>query len=233
MKCNLRRRGLTAGLLCVSLTLSLALAACGNGDSPATGSPAPSPSAQASSGVSQGISPSQAAQPVLQPGTWLSDGGQYYFFDADGASGRVSSLEDGTGTGFTYRADGGQAVFSLGGADGERSCDITVQGDSATLQWEDGSTEQLTFVSSQGSDQFQFYSNQALCQMALEHYKQGKDAQDTDGLMAAAQTNPDGTVTIQVYQNLGDHNSTAAWYTVDRLTAQGTDGTGASVDLNA
>ena len=41
-----------------------------------------------------------------------------------------------------------------------------------------------------------------------------------------------GLTTIQVYENLGDHNSTAAWYTVDRITAQGTDGNGQAVDLD-
>ena len=69
-----------------------------------------------------------------------------------------------------------------------------------------------------------------MCDLALTYYKERNSAQDTQGLTAAAQTNEDGTVTIQVYENLGDHNSTAAWYTVDRVTAQGTDGNGQAVD---
>ena len=44
-------------------------------------------------------------------------------------------------------------------------------------------------------------------------------------------TDNDGSVTIQVYENLGDHNSTAAWYTVDRTTAAGTDADGHKVEL--
>ena len=51
-------------------------------------------------------------------------------------------------------------------------------------------------------------------------------------MTSAAQTNEDGSVAIQVYENLGDHNSTAAWYTVDRITAAGTDGSGNEVDLD-
>ena len=90
----------------------------------------------------------------------------------------------------------------------------------------------LTYVSDQSSDQFRFYSNQELCDLALTYYNERNIAQDTQGLTAAAQTNEDGTVTIQVYENLGDHNSTAAWYTVDRVTAQGTDGNGQAVDLD-
>ena len=50
-------------------------------------------------------------------------------------------------------------------------------------------------------------------------------------MVSAAQTNDDGSVSIQVYENLGDHNSTAAWYTVDRMTATGTDSSGNDVDL--
>ena len=41
--------------------------------------------------------------------------------------------------------------------------------------------------------------------------------------MQAAMTNEDNTVTVQLYDNLGDHNSTAAWYIVDRFTAEATD----------
>lgn len=36
---------------------------------------------------------------------------------------------------------------------------------------------------------------------------------------------------IQIYENLGDHNSTAAWYTVDWITGTGTDEAGAKISL--
>lgn len=78
------------------------------------------------------------------------------------------------------------------------------------------------------------YTEQELCNLALDYYQanSGTSSEQAQELSAAAQTNADGTVTIQVYQNLGDHNSTAAWYTVDPVTAQGTDGNGQSVDLD-
>ena len=78
------------------------------------------------------------------------------------------------------------------------------------------------------------YTEQELCNLALDYYRtnSGASAGETQDLAAAAQANEDGTVTIQVYENLGDHNSTAAWYTVDPVTAQGTDGNGQSVDLD-
>lgn len=168
---------------------------------------------------------------AFTPGTWLSDGGQYYFFDEGGATGRTAGLEDGTGVGFTYSIAGTEAVFSMGAADNTSSCTVSRNGDTVTLDWADGATEHLTYVSEQGSDTFQFYSNQELADLALRFYQENNSAQDNQNLTSAAQTNEDGSVSIQVYENLGDHNSTAAWYTVDRLTAAGTDGSGQEVAL--
>ena len=119
----------------------------------------------------------------------------------------------------------------MGGADNTSTCTVSRDGDTVTLKWADGTTEQLTYISEQGSDTFQFYSNQELADLALNFYKETNDAQDSQNLAAAAQTNDDGSVSIQVYENLGDHNSTAAWYTVDRVSAAGTDGSGHEVDL--
>lgn len=230
MKQSFPRKHLAAGLTTLALTCALALAGCANTPAaPSQGSSAaPSPSAPASAAPS----PSQTASSPFQAGTWLSDRGQYWFFDADGASGRTASLADGAGVGFTYTLDGAQADFSMGGADSTQSCQFTLGADTITFQWSDGETELLRYVSSQGSEEFQFYSNLALEEMALTYFRSGADGQDGEGLTAASQTNEDGTVTIQVYQNLGDHNSTAAWYTVDRVTAQGTDGNGQAVDLD-
>jgi len=43
----------------------------------------------------------------------------------------------------------------------------------------------------------------------------------------------DGTVTFQLYDELDDHISTAAWYVIDRFTAKGKDGnTDEEIDLN-
>ena len=168
---------------------------------------------------------------VFTPGTWLSDGGQYYFFDEGGTTGRTASLDSGTGVGFTYSMVETKAVFSMGAADNASSCTVSRDGDTIALEWADGTTEHLTYVSEQGSDTFQFYSNQELADLALGFYKESNNAQDNQNLTAAAQTNDDGSVSIQVYENLGDHNSTAMWYTVDRITAVGTDGSGNEVNL--
>ena len=246
----MKKPGFT-GLTCLAVSLAMLLAACstaGSDTSTSTQSPsvsdgtaAESPSvsdgaAAESPSVSDGaaaespsVSPNEEV--VFTPGTWLSDRGEYYFFDEGDTTGRTASLDSGTGVGFTYTLSGTEATFSMGGADTSSSCTVSRDGDVITLEWADGTTEQLTYVSDQGSDTFQFYSNQELADLALTYYKEHNGAQDNQNLTSAAQTNEDGSVSIQVYENLGDHNSTAAWYTVDRMTAAGTDDSGNAVDL--
>ena len=219
----------SAGIACLAISLALLLAACGSAGSDASAPAQPPAASDNTPAETPSASPDESA--ALTPGTWLSDGGQYYFFDEGGATGRTASLEDGTGVGFTYSMAGGETAFSMGGADNTSTCTVSRDGDTVTLKWADGTTEQLTYISEQGSDTFQFYSNQELADLALNFYKETNDAQDSQNLAAAAQTNDDGSVSIQVYENLGDHNSTAAWYTVDRVSAAGTDGSGHEVDL--
>ena len=48
---------------------------------------------------------------------------------------------------------------------------------------------------------------------------------------AAFEANDDGTVTVQLYDLVGDHNSTCAWYTLSPETGIGTDALGKRVDL--
>ena len=232
MKSITTYRRLAAGMLALSLVLALALAGCGKKDA-APSAPASSAPETAPSQDPEGQGSQTASDGLIQAGTWLSDAGQYWFFDEDAASGRTRSLENGTGVGFTYTRKDGQAAFAMGSEDAVRDCTLTMGTDTLTMQWADGATETLTFVSDQSSDEFTFYSDRELETLALAYYKAQNPGEDTDGLTAAAQTNEDGTVTIQVYENLGDHNSNAAWYTVDRLTARGTDGNGAEVNLKA
>ncbi len=73
------------------------------------------------------------------------------------------------------------------------------------------------------------YSDQELCNMALDYYefhnayRPGKA--EIDG--------QDGNkVTIHLYDDMGDHTATAAWYEIDRTTGKGTDTIfGNTVDL--
>lgn len=179
--------------------------------------------------------PALSDGPVFQAGTWLLVTGDradtYYFFDADGTSGHTASQVNGMGIGFTYSVEGSQAVFYMGSSDNPASCTLQkTDSGQITVKWEDGREETLIFISEKGSDSFRFYSNDALCDLAINYYFRAGG--ETENITAAAVTNEDGSVTIQVFENLGDHNSTCAWYCVDRCTGKGTDlNTGEEVDF--
>ena len=97
------------------------------------------------------------------------------------------------------------------------------------ILWADDREETMTFVSEKGSDSFQFYSNEQLCQMAIAHYV---NTAGGEAPLAAADTDPE-QVTIQLYQNIKDHNSTFAWYRIDRQTGVGEDvSSGEKIDLS-
>lgn len=178
--------------------------------------------------------PSDSA-PVFQAGTWFvssKDSAAYYFFDADGASGRTASLENGTGVGFTYSVQDNKVTFRMGAEDAVVKGTLTKSDDThASIVWEreTDNEETMRFVSDKGSEDFQFYTNEALCRMAVDYYIKttGEDVPQ-----AVADTDPE-TVSIQLYVNMGDHNSNCAWYQVNRQTAKGTDvNTGAEIDLS-
>lgn len=209
-----------------ALSLSLLLAACGAPAETPVATPVVTPAAESPAATP---APSDESS-LFTPGTWLSDKGQYYFFDEDGTSGRTESLKDGTGVAFEYSVSGGEADFSIGGAGSSSKCTVSRDEDSITLEWADGVKEQLSFVSELGSDEFKFYTNDELASMALSYYK-SNSGEPSDGLLSAAEANADGSVTVQIYRSLGDHNSTAEWYTLDRITASGTDSAGNAVEL--
>ncbi len=177
--------------------------------------------------------PEQTAAPVIQAGTWFVSGkdtAAYYFFDADGTSGRTASLENGTGLGFTYSIQDNEATFHMGASDMSTISTLEKTDDTHfTITWEDGRVENMTYVSEKGSEDFQFYTNEDLCRLAVAYYTK---ATGEDAPQVAADTDPE-TVSIQLYVNTGDHNSNCAWYQVNRQTAKGTDvNTGAEIDLS-
>ena len=118
---------------CLAVSFTLLLAACSS-TGPSASTPTPAQPSATPETVVESPSASSDAQALFTAGTWLSDGGQYYFFDGDGASGRTASLEDGTGVGFAYTVDGTQAVFAMGGADNESPCTVSRDGDAITLE---------------------------------------------------------------------------------------------------
>lgn len=72
------------------------------------------------------------------------------------------------------------------------------------------------------------YTTKELEKMALDYYEKQTGYRPS---YVASDVNQDGTVSIQLYDNMGDHNSTSAWYTVDPKTAVGTDILENRVDL--
>lgn len=91
------------------------------------------------------------------------------------------------------------------------------------------STEQQTTPAISASETASL-SNEELCELALSYYG-SVSGEDPSDLKTAAQTNEDGTVTIQIYSDLSDHVSTADWYTVDRVTTKGTNTMGEAICL--
>ena len=72
------------------------------------------------------------------------------------------------------------------------------------------------------------YSQKELEQMALDYYERKTGYRPGS---VASELQEDGTVVIQLYDNLGTHNSTSDWYTVNSKSAQGTDSLGNKIDL--
>lgn len=231
-----------AKFLVIPLALTfLLLAGCQNNEPSGSGEPvstqqsgSPSPEQSESPAPEQSESPEPSesgAASVFTPGTWLvGDGGQYFYFYEDGKGGATRDWEYGIGTAFEYEYADGRAVFHMAAVDNNTPCTVEItDAEHITLRWDDGSDTPLTY---QCAGELEFYSNYELGEMAVAYYKQASGS-DSENLTAGTQTNEDGTVTVQVYENLGDHNSTAAWYTVDRFTGQGTDvNSGESVDLS-
>lgn len=99
-----------------------------------------------------------------------------------------------------------------------------------SIEWSDGRTELFTPVNA-NAEEFTFYTNQELQYIALAYYgaQTGYYPQHS-----GVQSNDDGTASIQLYDIMEDHNSTSAWYTIDRVTLTGTDDiSGDTVDMTA
>lgn len=197
--------------------------------------------------------PEEPAEPPYEfpSGVWLAknDVGytNYYTFDPGGMT--SCSLDYGMIVSYSYEGSEGGLTFTPvaydnhGGLhhnvpgsypaeylpDPESTISATIEevsDDEIILHWENDLTETLTLVQDNGEepDEFPtFFCNAELASMAIDHYAQTVPYEDLMGMTGSSMTNVDNTVTVQLYENLGDHNSTAAWYIVDRFTATGTD----------
>lgn len=155
----------------------------------------------------------------------------YYEFYPDGKGGCTMSFENGTGVGFEYEQNAdGSTTFHMGAVDCLVNSVCTSNPDGTlSVEWEDGRQETFVPVST-GGDDFSFFTNEELRNVALAYYgaQTGYYPQ-----LAGVQSNDDGTASIQLYDLVEDHNSTSAWYTIDRVTLAGTDDlTGEAVDMS-
>lgn len=227
-------------LIYAALSLCLLLAGCDGAQEQPAPTPVPpsDPAVVEPAPVEEEISvpveepPVEVEEPVeveppyeMSSGVWLAatDVGfsNYYYFDAQAQTGSYVSLEYGLGMPFTYEGAGTELIFHLEGHEEEKPASVEPgNADSFTLVWEDSLPEELCFVSEGTLEDFHFYSNNDLALLALEHYAEDNGQAPSQ---VGSMTNDDNTVTIQLYENLGDHNSTAAWYVVDRFTATGVD----------
>lgn len=73
------------------------------------------------------------------------------------------------------------------------------------------------------------YTNEELEQMAITYYT--LMVEKVDNIKAASSKNEDGTVTIELFVQLEDHNSNLDWYTVDPKTATGKNMQNKKIDL--
>lgn len=164
--------------------------------------------------------PEAEAVTSIKPGTWRGTD-SYFFFYEDGKGGSTLDFEYGMGLGFEYDlTQDGHLIFHMGSVDSDLSTSYVLDGDTLYLtKDDDGSTDTLVYVSE--SPDLKFYTNQELANIAQYYYMANNDGYVPEA--SGIQTNDDGTVTIQLYDQLEDHNSTAAWYTIDRVTLIGTD----------
>lgn len=184
--------------------------------------------AETSSATAEPTAESQSEY-LFKPGVWRGED-SYFFFHEDG-SGQLLTFEYGIGVGFQMEPFTGDSVtFHMGAADNNTVFGVSdVTGESVTLTTDDGTNDTLVYVCEGDSETFSFYSNEEAQTLALSFYQAqtGYTPQ-----YAAVQNNADGTLTIQLYDEVDGHNSTSAWYTVDRVTLVGTDDmTGETVDL--
>ena len=144
----------------------------------------------------------------------------YCFTNDDGLSGENWLFEDASGYQFEYEIGINEIFVTV---DGQNVTVPVVGGDLSytMLDIPDCGRVDMVYFSEGGkADIPEFYSNEELGELALQYYTTLYDY--TPGCVGT-QSNEDGTVTIQLYDSLEDHNSTSAWYRVDRWSTEGWD----------
>lgn len=169
---------------------------------------------------------------VFKAGTWFGyskEESKYYFFYNDNANGARMMPEKGVLSPFLYEIPAEAAennirngVFHFNTADNTTKAEITMTDpENASIKWEDGKTEKLSFVSTEGISNFNLYTDEELSTMAVKYYK--RSTGDTYKMnKAECITNEDRTVSVCIYKMINtDKKVVLGWYIVDRHTAVG------------
>ena len=172
------------------------------------------------------------------PGIWWSfcdSGDKYYEFATDGTGMRIYQ-EDGFKEGFTYSMDDGCAVFrfagTAAGAVKDTRAKAEERGDGAILSFEDdGHTEELVYMGNISIDEFTFYNNEQLKDMAQEYYKQHNDTGYVPEFCDIIKSDENNDIVIHLYDIEGNRTTTANWYYIDRFTGKGKDMMDNEIDL--
>ena len=172
------------------------------------------------------------------PGIWWSfcdSGDMYYEFATDGTGMRIYQA-DGFKEGFTYEMEDGCAVFSFAGkasgASEKTRAKAEERGGDAVLAFEDDNhTEELVYKGNIGFDEFTFFNNKELEDMAREYYKQHNDTGYVPEFCEVFQNTTDNDIVIQLYDLVDGHTSTADWYYIDRFSGKGKDMMDNEIDL--
>ncbi len=142
----------------------------------------------------------------------------YYVMYEDG-SGATIEYEAGMGIAFDYELGVNEVTFHYGSADDNTHYTIE-SGDPAYVVLVCDTGERLVLQHISEGEDIVFNTNEDIAEFAAEYYNSINGATPP---CFGTTVNPDGTVTIHLYESLSDHNSTWAWYTVDRETGEGTD----------
>ena len=169
----------------------------------------------------------------FQKGVWVGNADNdvmYFFFDSTNQTGYIKYASDGSLEGFDYDINEdnsltlytGYAEFTLRT---EYRIDITTFEEYLDVYSEDGSVQTLTFNRDLRPLRFEYCNYRELSAMAVKDYAAKHDGSEPSE--ANFRANDDNTVDIELSKN----GKVVETYTIDPVTAQGTDSEGNDVEL--
>ena len=157
-------------------------------------------------------------------GVWAVDNGEkrvgyYIFFDVE--NGKFCDAQLGMNVPFAVKVKKNAADFSLGASDFTDPTTVEKSGEGKRiLTWtNENRVEYLTLLGDQEPDQFSYYSQNDLSEMAMDYYEIEKGVRpETAGISIDV----DGVASIQLWNNVGGNGDVIAEYEVDSITGKGT-----------